>query len=131
METREELLSRKADLQRQRGFAGMHGKPTEALSKDIAAIDAALGTMDDMEAAKMEAVTAEALQQQKAETLAAQSRLCALVNAQLSDVQEAQEAARVLAAAFSRMLNRIPDMGRTHRDFTHTSPPVCLNELEL
>src|SRR5262245_61156871 len=129
METREQIESRLADLHRERGFALMHGKDFD--NSLIDAEQEKLAALADLEAAKREFAAAEKAAADDAEILEAQAKLRALVAEQVEDAQQAQEAARIVAAAFARMLARMPDVGRTHRDITKASPPVCLNELEL
>jgi multidrug efflux pump subunit AcrA (membrane-fusion protein) len=129
METRDELIARKTSLQKLRGIAALQGEEFD--STEINAIETQLATLADAEVAAVEARRAEVVKQQQAEKLERQTKLCGLVADHLQDMQEAQEAARALAAAFARILERMQPMARTHREITNTSPPTCLNELEI
>src|SRR5262245_33759571 len=129
METREEMQSAIEALRRQRGFEKLHNRPFD--DGLITAAEQKLQAFEDLEAVKREASATALADQRSAEILAHQTRLCQLVADHLADIDQAQEALRIAAGAFGRMLERMPLMARAHRAVTNASPPVCLQELEL
>lgn len=130
METREKIETEIADLRRQRGYAHLHGKKF-----DDAAITQAQQKLDALDDAQVEQTrqsreTAQA--DYRADLASKRAKLSAMVADDLADSQTAQEAARVLAAAFNRRLNRVEQMAQLcHAISGERGVPICLQKPEL
>src|SRR5262245_10299778 len=127
METREQLETQLAELRAGRGAAILDGKKFDHTA--IAVLESQLAAIDDV--AQEVARRDRAAQAEAADKALAVKRaqLEALIGDDLQDTKLAQEAATVLAGAFSRKLERVTAMARLAADITHKPIPVCLNRL--
>jgi hypothetical protein len=123
------MKSREDDLRRERGQATIAGRSFD--SDKIAAVQSQLDAIQDAEAEIARRQRAENENVYSAELTAKRTELRGLIDEDLHDSQEMQEAANMLVAAFSRKLERIQVMAKLAHDITGKPAPVCLSRPEL
>jgi hypothetical protein len=129
MKTREELQAALDDLRRERGSATLAGRAFD--SDQIAAIQAQLDAIQDAEAEAARRQRAENEGAHSAELTAKRAELRGLIEEDLMDTADMQEAANLLIGCFRRKLERIQVMARLAYDITGKPAPVCLSRPEL
>jgi hypothetical protein len=130
METRESIESKLAYARTERGKALADGRKYD--SATIAQLQAQLDAFSDVEQETARRNQAAAQAAHDKDIGEKQARLAALIQDDLQDSQAAQEAAMILAAAFSRKLERVTAMARLAADITgKVGAPVCLSRPEL
>jgi hypothetical protein len=125
MKTREELQAALDDLRRERGSATLAGRAFD--SDQIAAIQAQLDAIQDAEAEAARRQRAENEGAHSAELTAKRAELRGLIEEDLMDTADMQEAANLLIGCFRRKLERIQVMARLAYDITGKPAPVCLS----